>query len=34
MINNFKKIFGKPEDIVICIGDFEQKKHMKYKEQL
>ena len=32
MINNFKKIFGKPEDIIICGGDFEQKQHMKYKE--
>jgi transposase len=32
MINNFKKIFGKPEDVIICGGDFEQKQHMKYKE--
>jgi transposase len=32
MINNFKKIFGKPEDVIICVGDFEQKQHMKYKE--
>jgi hypothetical protein len=32
MINNFKKIFGKPEDVIICAGDFEQKQHMKYKE--
>jgi transposase len=32
MINNFKKIFGKPEDTIITIGDWEQKQHMKYKE--
>lgn len=32
MINRFKKIFGDPKDVVICAGDFEQKKHMKYKE--
>ena len=32
MISNFKKIFGNPEDIVICIGDWEQKKQMKFKE--
>jgi hypothetical protein len=34
MINKFKKIFGKPEDVVICAGDFEQKQHMKYKEPI
>jgi hypothetical protein len=32
MINNFKKIFGTPDKIIICIGDFQQKKHMKYNE--
>jgi len=32
MMNNFKKIFGKPKDVIICAGDFEQKQHMKYKE--
>ena len=32
MINNFKKTFGKPEEVVICIGDWEQKKQMKFKE--
>ena len=32
MINNFQKIFGKPDKTIICIGDFEQKQHMKYKE--
>ena len=32
MINNFKKIFGKPEEAIIAIGDWEQKKQMKYKE--
>ena len=32
MVNNFKKMFGNPEDVVICIGDWEQKKQMKFKE--
>ena len=32
MINQFKKIMGKPEEVVICIGDWEQRKQMKYKE--
>ena len=32
MINNFIKTFGKPEDVVIGFGDWEQKKHRKYKE--
>ena len=32
MISNFQKIFGNPEDVVICIGDWEQKKQMKFKE--
>jgi hypothetical protein len=34
MVNRFKKIFGKPDDTIIAIGDFEQKKHRKYKEPL
>ncbi len=33
MINNFKKIFGKPNDIIICAGDFEQKQGMKYGKE-
>lgn len=32
MINRFKKTFGNPKDVVIGIGDWEQKKQMKYKE--
>lgn len=32
MINNFSKKFGKPDEVVICIGDWEQKKQMKFKE--
>ena len=32
MINQFKKIMGNPEEVVICIGDWEQRKQMKYKE--
>ena len=32
MISNFKKIFGNPEEVIICIGDWEQRKQMKFKE--
>ena len=32
MISNFKKKFGNPENVIICIGDWEQKKQMKFKE--
>jgi len=32
MINQFKKKFGNPEEVVICIGDWEQRKQMKFKE--
>ena len=32
MICEFKKTFGNPNDVVICIGDWEQKQQMKYKE--
>ncbi len=32
MINNFTKIFGKPKETIVCIGDWEQKKHRKFKE--
>ena len=31
MINNFTKLYGKPEEVILCIGDFEQRKHMKYR---
>jgi hypothetical protein len=34
LINNFKKIFGKPEETIVIFGDFEQKQHMKYKEPI
>ena len=34
MINRFKSIFGKPEDTIVCFGDFEQRKHRKYKEPI
>lgn len=30
MINNFKKIFGNPNETIIAIGDWEQKKNIKY----
>ena len=32
MISNFKKMYGNPNEVVICIGDWEQKKQMKFKE--
>ena len=32
MISDFKKTYGNPENVVICIGDWEQRKQMKYKE--
>jgi len=34
MMNRFSKIFGKPTDAIICIGDFEQRKHRKFKEPI
>ena len=32
MINNFRKVFGSPENVVIGFGDWDQKQHLKYKE--
>ena len=32
MISNFKKMYGNPDEVVICIGDWEQRKQIKYKE--
>ena len=32
MINQFKKIFGNEKNVVVCFGDYEQKKQMKFKE--
>lgn len=32
MISDFRKIYGNPENVVICIGDWEQRQQMKYKE--
>jgi hypothetical protein len=32
MLNNFKRIFGSEKDVIVCFGDYEQKKHMKFKE--
>jgi len=34
LMNNFKKIFGKPEETIVIFGDWEQKQHMKYKEAI
>lgn len=32
MMKNFERIFGNPEEVVVCFGDWEQKHQMKYKE--
>ena len=32
MISDFRKIYGNPDEVVICIGDWEQRQQMKYKE--
>lgn len=32
LINRFKKIFGNTKDTIVCIGDWEQRKHRKFKE--
>ena len=32
MINNFKKKFGDENNTLVCFGDWEQQKQMKYKE--
>ena len=32
IIKNFSNKFGDKEDVIVCVGDFEQKKHMKFKE--
>ena len=32
MASNFRKMYGNPENVVICIGDWEQRQQMKYKE--
>lgn len=32
MLNRFEEMFGSKDDVVIGIGDWEQKKHRKYKE--
>lgn len=32
MISDFKKMYGNPDEVVICIGDWEQRQQMKYKE--
>ena len=34
LINRFTKIFGTPENTIITIGDFEQRKHRKFKEPI
>jgi len=32
LLARFEKLFGGPEETIITIGDFEQRKHRKYKE--
>ena len=32
MLSRFEMKFGTPQEVVICIGDWEQKQHRKFKE--
>ena len=32
MLSRFEELFGTPKEVVICIGDWEQKQHRKFKE--
>ena len=32
MMSDFRNIYGNPENVVICIDDWEQRKQMKYNE--
>ena len=32
MINKFKKIFGSPKDVIVCIGNWGEKKQMRNME--
>ena len=34
MIRDFRKMYGNPENVVICIGDWEQRQQMNTKNQL
>ena len=34
LLARFKKLFGGPEETIVAIGDFEQRKHRKYKEPI
>jgi len=34
LINQFKKIFGNKKETIVCFGDYEQRKHMKFKKPI
>lgn len=34
MLNRFEKLFGKPDDVIVGFGDFEQHQHRKFKEPI
>ena len=34
LIHQFKKIYGNEKETIICFGDYEQRKHMKFKEPI
>jgi hypothetical protein len=34
LLSRFKKLFGGPEETIVAIGDFEQRKHRKFKEPI
>ena len=33
MINNFKEKFGKPEEIIVIIGDYDKENNNKQKNE-
>ena len=32
MLKRFEKLFGPPDEVVICIGDWDQRQHRRFKE--
>ena len=34
LLNRFESKFGSPKEVIIGFGDFEQRKHMKFKEPI
>jgi len=34
MLNNFKRIFRNEKNVLVCFGDYEHKKQMKFKKTI